>query len=147
MPCKSSHPTVTSSFESDFFVCSFIASVAVFQLAVAKAKITNLTFSTHIRTSVVLSFAALILAFALFFGAKERNINDFAGGLDANQQAFIFLASTTAAFLFTGGICSFKFRKQPQIRFSHKEVSFESLKTITLANLYIIKWIPIHKKM
>ena len=131
---------MTSSFEFDYFVCSFIASVSVLQLAFTKAIITNLIFYAHGKTTVTVCLSALFMSFILFFTTENRNVNDFAGGMDANQQALTFLASTIAAFLFTGGICSFKLLNQRQIHSSQEDIGLESLKTITLANLYRTKW-------
>ena len=43
-----------------------------------------------VSKTVFLSLLLLIMGFSGFFLTEDRNINDFEGGLDANQQAILF---------------------------------------------------------
>jgi hypothetical protein len=56
------------------------------------------------------------IAVAVFFVTEDRNINDYDGGLDANQQAYLFVLASFAALVVTMAIGS--------IRYWHVESEF-----------------------
>ena len=89
------------SFAVAYYVSCFLASYAVIQIAsvTSQRKIPRV-FEGNIKT--VLFAATLILAAVpLFFMTEDRNINDYQGGLDANEQAILFSLAVVTSMWFS----------------------------------------------
>ena len=84
-------------FYIDYYVACLVASYAVVQMAsVASQKRIPRVFNGVFKT-VVFSIFCLIVAFSFFFLTEDRNINDYSGGLDANQQAILFYLAVVSS--------------------------------------------------
>ena len=85
------------SFATDYYITVFIATLGVMQVAASLGRLRGLLI---IKTPLLARMSGLALAigaFAWFFASGTRNLNDYAGGIDANTQAlFLFLGASTA---------------------------------------------------
>ena len=84
------------TFAADYFIMVTVACVGTIQVAAAFAGLRGLLFLS--RASLAKALGALLVAAGpvLFFATGERNLNDYEGGLDANQQAILFLLGVVA---------------------------------------------------
>lgn len=90
-----------SNFAIDYCILVFAASLGVIQLS---ASLGNLSGILLTKSRILTKFLGIILmaaSFMWFFLSDTRNINDYMGGLDANQQALIFVPSALGALIFT----------------------------------------------
>lgn len=86
-----------ADFCIDYYLACLLVSMAVVQIA---SRTTNQkTLMLLIGTKKVILFSILLIlsALLLFFGTENRNINDTVGGLDANQQAFLFTLAVVSS--------------------------------------------------
>ena len=97
---------MTFSFALDYFICVFICCSAVLQLAVHRADLSMLKIIRNTKLTYLISTGLIFFSAYLFFTTDNRIINDFEGGLDANQQAVIFFLSALSSFFFTGLVAS-----------------------------------------
>ena len=89
-----------SPFEFDYFIFVTVASLGVLQIAASKGNYAGLLLSKSPMASRFLGTTIVVIAFAWFFGSKNRNINDYMGGLDGNDQAlFFFIGSMTGLII------------------------------------------------
>mgnify|MGYP004377453371 CR=1 FL=1 len=93
---------MTFSFALDYFICVFICCNAVLQLAAHRADLSMLKIIRNRRLNYLMSTGLIFFSVCLFFTTDNRIINDFEGGLDANQQAVIFFLSALSSFFITG---------------------------------------------
>ena len=93
---------MTFSFALDYFICVFICCNAVLQLAAHSADLSMLKIIRNKSLNYLISTGLIFFSAVLFFNTDNRIINDFEGGLDANQQAVIFFLSALSSFLTTG---------------------------------------------
>ena len=85
------------SFAADYFITVLVAALGVIQLAASLGRLDGLLILKSKLLTRGLGLALVPGAFAWFFSTGTRNINDFEGGLDANEQALLlFLATLTA---------------------------------------------------
>ena len=84
------------TFAADYFIMVTVACVGTIQVAAAVAGLRGLLFLG--RTSLCKALGVLLIAAGpvLFFGTAERNLNDYEGGLDANEQAIFFFLGVVA---------------------------------------------------
>ena len=84
------------TFAADYFIMVTVASVGTIQIAAAVAGLRGLLFIG--RTSLAKALGVVLIAAGpvLFFGTAERNLNDYEGGLDANEQAIFFFLGVVA---------------------------------------------------
>ncbi|MDE2686740.1 MAG: hypothetical protein OXI16_04470 [Chloroflexota bacterium] len=87
------------SFAADYFIMVFVASLGVIQAAASIGGLRGLLVFKHPRIARTLGIALAIGAIVWFFAVAERNINDYEGGLDSNQQGILFFLAVA-----TGGI-------------------------------------------
>ena len=78
------------NFYVDYYLACFLASYAVIQIASLTATHMIPRLFQGVSKTVFLSLLLLIMGFSCFFLTEDRNINDYEGGLDANQQAIFF---------------------------------------------------------
>ena len=97
---------MTFSFALDYFICVFICCNAVLQLAAHRADLSMLQIIRNTKLTYLISTGLIFFSAYLFFTTDNRIINDFEGGLDANQQAVIFFLSALCSFFFTGLVAS-----------------------------------------
>ena len=89
------------TFATDYFILVFVASIGVIQVAASMSNLDGLLILKPPVVARILGFAIIIGAFIFFFSTAERNINDYEGGLDANEQALFFFLGVLAGGAFT----------------------------------------------
>ena len=97
---------MTFSFALDYFICVFICCNAVLQLAAHRADLSMLKIIRNTKLTYLISTGLIFFSAYLFFTTDNRIINDFEGGLDANQQAVTFFLSALCSFFVTGLVTS-----------------------------------------
>ena len=94
------------SFEVDYLLFIFLASLGVVQLAALKNGLKGLYFVRIPSLNLVAGLALVAGAFLWFFLSEPRNLPDTGDGLDGNQQAMFAVAAAVAAVLFTLAVTS-----------------------------------------
>ena len=89
------------SFAVDYFIMVFIASLGVMQAAASIGGLRGLLLFKNPIIARLLGIAIAIAAIAWFFAVAERNINDYEGGLDSNQQGALFFLAVAASGVLT----------------------------------------------
>ena len=89
------------SFAVDYFVMVFVASLGVMQAAASIGGLRGLLVFKNPLIARALGIAVAIAAVACFFLIEERNINDYKGGLDSNEQGLLFFLAVAASGIFT----------------------------------------------
>ena len=74
------------SFAGDYFLMVFVASMGVMQAAASIGGLRGLLVFKNPLIARALGIGVAIAAVAWFFLVTERNINDYEGGLDSNEQ-------------------------------------------------------------
>ena len=70
-----------------------------------KNNLSNLLFEKGHRT---ITLGAILLGGVLFFSTEDRVLNDYEGGLDANEQAILFGSSALTSLIIYKVILFFK---------------------------------------
>ena len=78
------------NFYVDYYLACLLANYAVIQIASLRATHMIPRLFQGVSKTVFLSLLLLIMGFSGFFLTEDRNLNDYEGGLDANQQAILF---------------------------------------------------------
>ncbi len=78
------------NFAVDYFIFVFMASLGVIQTAASIGGLRGLLVFKNPLVARSLGIAIAVVAVIWFFAVAERNINDYAGGLDSNQQGILF---------------------------------------------------------
>ncbi len=94
------------TFATDYYLFILVASFGVIQLAASLGGLRGLLIVKNDLVTRTLGVAFAVAAAVWFFDPAIRNINDYEGGLDANQQAIFFLLGTVSAFLLTVAVSS-----------------------------------------
>ena len=89
------------SFEADYILFIFLASLGVVQLAALKNGLKGLYFLRFPPLNLILALALMAGSFLWFFISEPRNLPDTGDGLDGNQQAMFSVAAAISAVLFT----------------------------------------------
>ena len=94
------------TFAVDYFILVFVASLGVMQTAASIGGLRGLLVFKNPLIARPLGIIIAIAAIVWFFMGTERNINDYAGGLDSNEQGLLFFLAVTASGIFTCGLTS-----------------------------------------
>ncbi len=89
------------SFAADYFLMVFVASLGVMQAAASVGGLRGLLVFKNPLIARALGIAVAIAAVAWFFLSEERNINDYKGGLDSNEQGLLFFLAVAASGMST----------------------------------------------
>ena len=89
------------SFAVDYFLMVFVASLGVMQAAASIGGLRGLLVFKNPLIARALGIGVAIAAVAWFFLLEERNINDYEGGLDSNEQGLLFFLAVAASGMFT----------------------------------------------
>ena len=89
------------SFAVDYFIMVFVASLGVMQTAASIGGLRGLLVFKNPLVARPLGIAIAIAAIVWFFMVAERNINDYEGGLDSNEQGLLFFLAVAASGVFT----------------------------------------------
>ena len=84
-------------FALDYFVAVFASGVGVIQLAASTARLDGLLLFKSPIFARGFGLGLPLAAAAWFFTSEPRNINDFEGGLDANEQAITLFLGVLAS--------------------------------------------------
>ena len=94
------------SFALDYFIMVFVASLGVMQAAASIGGLRGLLLFKNPIIARALGIAIAIVAIVWFFAVAERNINDYEGGLDSNQQGLLFFLAVAASGILTCALTS-----------------------------------------
>ena len=89
------------SFEADYVLFIFLASLGVVQLAALRNGLRGLYFFRRPAVNLFAAIALVAGAVLWFFLSESRNLPDTGDGLDGNQQAMFAVAAAVGAVLFT----------------------------------------------
>ena len=89
------------TFAIDYFLLVFVSGICTIQIACTFSGITGLLFVKSVVATRLLGASIVVAAFVWFFGVAERNINDYEGGLDSNEQGMLFLLAILSGGAFT----------------------------------------------
>ena len=94
------------SFALDYFIMVFVASFGVMQTAASIGGLRGLLMLKNPIIARPLGIAIAVVAIVWFFAVAERNINDYEGGLDSNQQGLLFFLAVAASGVLTCALSS-----------------------------------------
>ena len=134
------------NFYLDYFICCSLVSSGVLQIAATSSR--TYLFCLFSRPMINVSFAVgfIITGLLIFFTTANRNINDYEGGLDGNEQAFLFYVALSASFFVTSLVTSVTNRKKNLKDYNCEADSFICLKHDTYVNLIRLRWKYFFKK-
>ena len=89
------------TFIIDYFLLVFVAAIGTLQISASIGRLNGLLFFKSPIIARTLGAALVVAAFVWFFSTAERNVNDFEGGADANDQGLFFFLGVLAAGGFT----------------------------------------------
>ena len=89
------------TFAIDYVLLVFVSGIGTIQIACTFSGLTGLLFIKSVTATRLLGAATIVAAFIWFFSVAERNINDFEGGLDSNEQGLFFFLAILASGAFT----------------------------------------------
>ena len=99
------------SFGFDYFLFIFFASFGIVQFAASKSGLASILIFRSPKLSRIIGIALIVISAGVFFLTDNRNINDYEGGLDANQQAYLFVLASFASLVATMAIGSIRHRR------------------------------------
>ena len=135
---------MTFSFALDYFICVFICCSAVLQLAVHRADLSMLKIIKNTKLTYFISTGLIFFSAYLFFITDNRIINDFEGGLDANEQAVIFFLSALSSFFITGLVTS-TFNSSKRKQFTQNLGGLASYRNYRLIDSLNKKWMHLRE--
>ena len=94
------------SFAVDYFIMVFVASLGVMQAAASIGGLRGLLVFKSPLIARPLGIAVAIAAIVWFFAVADRNINDYEGGLDSNEQGLLFFLAVAASGILTCALTS-----------------------------------------
>ena len=94
------------TFALDYFIMVFVASLGVMQAAVSIGGLRGLLLFKNPIVVRPLGIAIAVAAIVWFFAVAERNINDYEGGLDSNQQGILFFLAVAMSGIITCALSS-----------------------------------------
>ena len=94
------------TFAIDYFLLVFIATTGVVQIGASLGRFKGLLIFKPRPAAWALGLALVVGAFVMFFGTSARNLNDYAGGLDAPSQGLFFFLGASAAIGVTFALSS-----------------------------------------
>lgn len=89
------------TFAVDYFIMVFVASLGVMQAAASVGGLRGLLVFKNPLIARALGIAIAIAAIIWFFAVADRNINDYEGGLDSNEQGILFFLAVAASGVLT----------------------------------------------
>ena len=89
------------TFAIDYFLLVFVSGICTIQIACTFSGLTGLLFIRSVVATRLLGASIIVSAFIWFFSVAERNINDYEGGLDSNEQGLLFFLAILASGAFT----------------------------------------------
>lgn len=84
------------TFAIDYFLLVFVSGICTIQIACTFGGLAGLMFMRSVAATRLLGASIIVAAFIWFFSVAERDVNDYAGGLDSNEQGLLFLLAILA---------------------------------------------------
>ena len=134
------------NFYLDYFICCSLVSSGVLQIAATSSRTYLFCFFSRPMINVSFAVGFIITGLLIFFTTANRNINDYEGGLDGNEQAFLFYVALSASFFVTSLVTSATNRKKNLKDYNCEADSFICLKHDTYVNLIRLRWKYFFKK-
>ena len=128
------------NFSIDYFLYVFILALIVIQLATMKSGLYKLIINKNKLITLIISFILFIISTIIFMYSENRIINDFEGGLDANQQLLIFSAASFSAFIATCILTSVYRKSEDFSGFTSHPNGLEALSKYNFIKLQLLKW-------
>ena len=94
------------TFALDYFIMVFVASLGIMQTAASIGGLRGLLLFKNPMIARPLGIAIAAAAIIWFFAVGERNINDYKGGLDSNEQGLLFFLAVAASGILTCALTS-----------------------------------------
>ena len=104
------------SFAFDYFLFIFFASFGIVQFAASKSGLASILIFRSPKLSRIIGITLIVISAGVFFLTDNRNINDYEGGLDANQQAYLFVLASFASLVATMAIGSIRVLSQIRLK-------------------------------
>ena len=128
------------NFPIDYFIYIYFSSLATIQIAGTKSNLSNLLIVKNKFVTLIVALVVLISSTVFFFYSDNRIINDFEGGLDANQQFLLFTCACITSFITTSLFTSL-YRKSDTIPANRKSLNrIEALASYNFLRLQLLKW-------
>ena len=134
------------NFYLDYFICCSLVSSGVLQIAATSSRTYLCCFFSRPMINVAFAVGFIITGLLIFITTANRNINDYEGGLDGNEQAFLFYVALSASFFVTSLVTSATNRKKNLKDYNCEADSFICLKHDTYVNLIRLRWKYFFKK-
>ena len=106
IPLFSEFQNISPSYAIDYILMVFFSSIGIIQLAAISSQLTGIILIRNLNLAKSIAVLLVISPVLWFFAKTNRNINDYAGGLDANDQAIFFLTGVVLATITTLSISS-----------------------------------------
>ena len=87
------------NFHIDYFICCSLILTAVLQISASFSRSKLFTFFSNQIINTISAGLLIATGFILFFATANRNINDYEGGLDGNEQAALFALALASSFV------------------------------------------------
>tara|TARA_B100001123_G_scaffold443854_1_gene591108 strand:- start:3596 stop:3985 length:390 start_codon:yes stop_codon:yes gene_type:complete len=83
-------------FAADYFSSVYISALGTLIIVTSYYKLSGLMIFGR-SISIMLGISLILVESYWFFASKYRNVSDTAGGLDGNEQTFLFVIAAFAA--------------------------------------------------
>ena len=93
-------------FSIDYYILVTVAAFGVLQLAASLGGLRGLLIFRSRRMTRLFAIILPVVAAIWFFGTKDRNINDYLGGLSSNEVALTFFVGALTAWVVTVAVSS-----------------------------------------
>ena len=128
------------NFPLDYFIYVFVSSIAVIQLAAIKSGLNRLLIIKNKFVTKLCAFILIPTSAIIFIYSENRIINDYEGGLDANEQFLIFSFACVATFIITCLLTSLYSKSEIDISDLKGINGIDALSNYSFINLQILKW-------
>ena len=132
IPLFSEFQNISPSYAIDYILMVFFSSIGIIQLAAISSQLTGIILIRNLNLAKSIAVLLVISPVLWFFAKTNRNINDYAGGLDSNIQALLFFLGALTGWILTT-ILSFIIN----IHMKRKDLSpFEGLDSLKKTNYF-----------
>lgn len=128
------------NFHLDYFMCCSLVSCGVLQIAATSSRTYLFCFFSRPIINVSFAVGFITTGLFMFFATEDRNINDYQGGLDGNEQAILFCVALSTSFLVISLITSATNRQKILRDHNCQADSFVCLNHDTYVNLIKLQW-------
>ena len=124
------------SFAFDYYLTVSMAATGVIQIAACFGSLRGLVFFRSCMVVRVVGVILVVAPMVWFFASEPRNINDYDGGLDGNEQAIFFVLGALTSLIVTLVVSSLlNFRMNSKIE---SKDGFDALENTTYAKAVLV---------